>query len=187
MDSAEDKRRAAARPAPRAVDAFLAGLQAGTLGTLWMLAWMGFSAAWQRRSFWTAENLMASAFHPNGPIPPGFEWSSLSGLALYLLLYGSLGGLFAMLAARHHLPPVRAKLLAVVVALAWYYFSFQLFWKTFSPVIAYLHPGQSTVAGHLIYGLFLGRFYTHLVPAQKPYAGAEPGQETASDSVAPGA
>ena len=76
MDSAEDVRRAAAGQPPQTVDAFLAGLQAGMLGVLWMLAWMGFTAAWQRRSFWTAENLMASAFHPNGNLAAAFGWNT---------------------------------------------------------------------------------------------------------------
>src|SRR5437867_476971 len=48
---------------PDALSATLAGLQAGMLGVCWMLAWLGLSAKWQNRSFWTAENLMATAFY----------------------------------------------------------------------------------------------------------------------------
>jgi hypothetical protein len=187
MSGAEDERRAAAGQAPRTLDTSLAGLQAGMLGALWMLAWMGMSAAWQRRSFWTAENLMASAFHPNGAIPADFGWSAVTGLALYLLLYSLLGALFAMLPARRPLQPVRIMLLALVFALAWYYFSFHLFWRAVSPAIAFLHPERSTIVGHLIYGLFLGRFYTHYRPEEKPSPEGVTAAETTSDSIAPGA
>jgi len=75
--------------------AFLAGLQGGMVGVLWMLAWLGVSATWQRRSFWTAENLLASAFYGDTAIRDGFAFSTLSGLALYLLVYSILGALFA--------------------------------------------------------------------------------------------
>jgi len=82
------------RPAkPLAV--FLAGLQAGMIGICWMLAWLGLSAMGQRRSFWTAENLMASVFHGDAAIRRGFGFSTLSGIALYLLIYSLLGALFA--------------------------------------------------------------------------------------------
>ena len=186
MDNAEDYRRAAAGEAPRTADAFLAGLEAATLGTLWMLAWMGFSAAWQRRSFWTAENLLANAYHPNGAIPAGFGWSSISGLALYLLLYGLLGAVFAMLRAGHRPSPVGTMMLAMIFALAWYYFSFHLLWRAVSPAISFLHAERSTIAGHLIYGLSLGRFYSYFRPAEKPPSETV-AQETPSDPVAPGA
>ena len=87
------------RPA-KFLTAFLAGLQAGMVGVWWMLAWMGASAVWQRRSFWTPENLMASVFYGDAAIRPGFAASTVSGLALYVLLYSLLGAGFAMAAGR---------------------------------------------------------------------------------------
>src|SRR6266567_3487256 len=84
------------RPAS-ALAVFLAGLQAGTIAVLWMLAWMGVSAMWQRRSFWSAVNLMASILAGNSAIRNGFASSTWSGLALYLLIYSLLGAAFAVL------------------------------------------------------------------------------------------
>src|ERR1017187_1412226 len=75
---------------------FLAGLQAGMIGIGWMLAWLGLSAMGQRRTFWTAENLMASVFHGDAAIRRGFGFSTLSGIALYLLIYSLLGAAFAL-------------------------------------------------------------------------------------------
>ena len=87
------------RPAkPLAV--FLAGLQAGMIGICWMLAWLGLSAMGQRRSFWTAENLMASVFHGDAAIRRGFGTTTLSGIALYLLIYSLLGAVFALCCSR---------------------------------------------------------------------------------------
>src|SRR5947209_366470 len=88
------------------LQASMAGLQAGMVGVLWMLAWLGVSDAWQRRSFWTAENLFASAFYGESAIRRGFAFSTLSGLALYLILYSLLGAAFAA-AVRTQLPPGR--------------------------------------------------------------------------------
>src|ERR1035441_8353765 len=85
------------RPA-NPVAVFLAGLQAGMIGICWMLAWLGLGAMGQRRSFWTAENLVASVFHGGAAIRPGFGFSTLSGLALYLLIYSLLGAAFAVTA-----------------------------------------------------------------------------------------
>ena len=70
------------------------------LGVLWMLAWLGVSAAWQRLSFWAPENLMATAFYGGDGLSRDFSGHTISGMALYLLLYSTLGALFA-LAARN--------------------------------------------------------------------------------------
>ncbi len=107
------------RPA-NALSAFLAELQAGMLGVWWMLAWMGAGAVWQRRSFWTPENLMASVFRGNAAIRPGFVAGTVSGLALYVLLYSLLGAGFAMARrGRLPLPPPRLALASVAFALLW--------------------------------------------------------------------
>ena len=161
MDAATDL-----RPAP--VESFLAGLQAGMLGALWMLLWMGLTTTWQQRSFWIPENLMASAFHPQGDIAMDFGTATVSGLALYLLLYSLLGGGFALLAGRRHLRPARATLLALVFALAWYYGSFHLLWNSLAPAMVLLNPVRTAVIGHVIYGIALGRFPVHYPRYEKP-------------------
>jgi uncharacterized protein DUF6789 len=150
-----------------ALSAFLAGLQAGMLGVLWMLAWLGISAAWQQRSFWTAENLMASGFFGAGSIHSGFATQTLSGLALYLALYSLLGGLFALV-LRDRLPRLRTLLVAIAFAIAWYYLSFHLIWKSIMPLVALLHVQRYTVLGHLIYGTILGRYPLYLAGPAGP-------------------
>jgi hypothetical protein len=138
------------------------------LGVLWMLAWLGISAAWQQRSFWTAENLMASGFFGAGAIHSGFASQTLSGLALYLMLYSLLGGLLAM-ALRDRLTRLRTLLVTIAFALGWYYLSFHWIWRTVMPLVALLHVERSTVMGHLIYGTILGRYPAYLpAPATPP-------------------
>jgi hypothetical protein len=154
-------------PRPSTLTVTLAGLQAGMMGVCWMLAWLGISAKWQLRSFWTAENLMASVFYGDGAIRAGFAARTLSGLALYLLLYSSLGALFATLVA-DRLPRMRIVLLSVLFAMCWYYLSFQLLWKSMMPLVALLHSAQPTALGHVIYGTLLARYPVYLPRAAAP-------------------
>lgn len=140
-----------------AASAMLAGLQAGMTGALWMLAWMGVAAKWRRLSFWTAENLFATAFYGDAALVPGFSVRTVSGLALYLLIYSTLGALFALL-WRRSLPRTRMVLLGILFGAGWYYVSFRLLWRTAMPLAALLHPERITLIGHAVYGAMLGRY-----------------------------
>ena len=150
----------------------LAGLEAGMIAALWMLAWMGSNSAWQRRSFWTAENLLASTFYGGSAVRDGFSFGTISGLALYLLIYSSLGCLFAAI-FRLKVPPVRLLLASILVALAWYYVSFHVIWKTVSPLILLLHAERPTILGHVIYGAVLARYPRYLQLSTEPAANPE--------------
>lgn len=148
-------------PQPASLARFLAGLQAGMLGVLWMLAWMGVTSALARRSVWTAENLFATALHPDAGLD-GFGFSTLSGAALYLLLYSTLGGAFAVAITLRPLSALRRNMLAILFGLGWYFASFHGLWKAAAPLVAFLHPEESTIVGHIIYGALLGRFHSYL-------------------------
>ena len=127
------------------------------VGALWMLAWLGVSATWQLRSFWTPENLMATAFDRNATLPPGFTAGTCTGLALYLAIYSLLGAIFAAV-LRDRVARPRVMLLSVLFSLAWYYFSFRWAFKFTMPLVALLHVERSTMLGHLVYGTMLGRY-----------------------------
>lgn len=149
------------KPDPLPFPVPLAGLEAGMIAALWMLAWMGSNSAWQQRSFWTAENLLASTFYGGSAVRDAFSSRTISGLALYLLVYSSLGCLFAAV-FRLKLPPVRLLLASILGALAWYYVSFHLIWKAFSPLIPLLYAERPTILGHVIYGAVLARYPRYL-------------------------
>src|SRR6185295_4115873 len=118
MDTATETKPAGA------LSAILAGLQGGMLGAGWMLAWLGFSSVMQRRSFWASENLMATAFYGSSAVHEGFSGVTFSGLALYLLLYSSLGAAFAGV-VRERFSPGRILLIAILYGLTWYFVSFR--------------------------------------------------------------
>jgi hypothetical protein len=142
--------------------AALAGLQAGTIGTLAMLLWMGVSAVWQRRTFWTSANLLATIFYGGRAVHNGFSSSTFSGLALYLLLYSTLGLVFGAVAGARG-PSPRLMLAGIVTGLGWYYLSFHFLWSAAGPLIPLLHAVAPTVFGHIIYGVGIGRF-PHFLP-----------------------
>jgi len=141
---------------------FLAGLEGGTVGILWMLAWLGVSSVWQQRSFWAAENLMATAFDRSSNLSPAFSWATCAGLALYVLMYSALGAGFSSLLS-DRVPARRVMLLAVIFAVVWYYFSFGWSFKLALPLVSLLHVERATLIGHLLYGTMLGRYpvYVH--------------------------
>src|SRR5579863_10745655 len=145
MDAATESRDTKLRLAT-----FLAGLEGGTVGVLWMLTWLGVSSVWQQRSFWAPENLMATAFDRTSTLAPVFTWATCGGLALYVVLYSALGALFASV-VRNRVPRNRIMLLAVTCALAWYYFSFRWAFRLVLPLVALLHVERATLVGHLLY------------------------------------
>jgi hypothetical protein len=157
MDAAAQSQAAKLRLAT-----FLAGLEGGTVGVLWMLAWLGVSSAWQQRSFWAPENLMATAFDRNSTLAPAFTWATCGGLALYVLIYSLLGAAFSS-ALRDRVPQRRVMLIAVIFAVVWYYFSFRWTFRFALPLVALLHVEHTTLVGHLLYGTILGRYpgYVH--------------------------
>src|SRR5580658_5152301 len=142
---------------PGAFSTLLAGLQAGMLGALWMLAWLGVSSAWQNQGFWNSENLFATAFYGSDAVRSDFGSKTLPGLALYLLLYSLLGGVFA-LELRDRVRPFRLMLAGIVFALGWFYLSFHLIWKSAMPLVYLLYSDRPVAVGHLIYGICVGRF-----------------------------
>jgi hypothetical protein len=159
----------------RDFSAVFAGLQAGTAGAFVMLAWLGFSSALERRSFWTAENLMGSAISGHSAIRGGFAFSTVSGLSLYLALYGILGALFAVLMGRN-LRQLRLLAFGAFFGLCWYYVSFRLILKNVSPLVTLLHDEHPTLLANVIYGMLLARFPSYLrraegtVPEEAPPA-----------------
>jgi len=159
----------------RDFSAVLAGLQAGTAAAFVMLAWLGFSSALERRSFWTPENLIASAISGHSAIRSGFAFSTVSGLSLYLALYGLLGALFAVLMGRN-LRQLRLLSFGAFFGLCWYYLSFRLIWKNVSPLVTLLHDEHPTLLANVIYGMLLARFPSYLrraegaVPEEAPPA-----------------
>ena len=160
------------RPRAAALAAALAGMQSGLIGALCMLMWLGVLAEWQQRNFWIPVNLMASAFYGAGAVRSGFAAETVSGLAVYIALYTFLGAVLAFV-LRDRVSRLRTFLIGMAFALAWYYLTFRLLWKTVIPLAALLHVERTTAFGHLIYGAVLGGYPSRL-PKGKQMPSDEP-------------
>ncbi|HLY20568.1 MAG TPA: hypothetical protein VKR61_25245 [Bryobacteraceae bacterium] len=151
----------------READCLLAGLEAGIISALVLLAWLSLASAWYSHSIWTAANTMATTFYGEAALGGVFTSRTVAGLALYLILYGIIGALFGLaLASRGPGPGLRITMIGVVTGLGWYYLSFALLWRNLNPIITlYTHRGPM-IAGHVIYGGLLGRFPNYLPSAR---------------------
>ena len=168
------------------LDRALAGLQAGTVGVLNMLLWLGVCSVWRHESFWTGPNVLADAFYQSGTFHAGLEWSTAFGVALYILLYGVLGTLFALAAGRP-MTRLRLGLIAMAFGLGWYWITYRWLWRAAAPLAALLHGGHAAMLGHLLYGALLGRFPRYLPRAAAPETTppvAEPEAEVNSATLA---
>ena len=141
----------------READGLLAGLQAGVIAALILLGWLALASAWYRHSIWTAANIMATAFYGEAALSRDFSSRTVAGIALYLVLYGTIGALFGVTLASRD-ASLRMSLLGVLVGLGWYYLSFAILWPNINPLIPlYTHRGPMML-GHALYGGCLGRF-----------------------------
>jgi hypothetical protein len=153
---------AAAQQPVRPVHAtFLAGLQAGMMAVIVMLAWLGVSALWQGHTFWTTPNQMATLFHGGAAIRAGIGPFTPSGIALYVVSYSLLGAVFAMIAPRS-LTGLGMMLAGVLVAVGWYCLWFRVLGQSMMPLVWMLHAERPTVFGHVLYGVLLARFPVYL-------------------------
>lgn len=132
-----------------------------------MLAWLGIAATAVNHGFWSFENLFASAFRRHTAMAHGFEFATLSGAALWLLLYSGLGAAFAAL-VRDRLQPVRSGLFAILFSLAWFYLSFHWLWRHAMPLLYLFYPERPVLMGHVLYGICLARQRTYLPQEEEP-------------------
>ena len=147
-----------------------AGVETGVVAVLVMLGWLGLAALWYRKSFWTPPNLLAISFYGESALRNRFAATTFSGLALYLLIYGGLGALFA-LAVREHRNRLRITCLGMLAAIAWYYLSYGLLWKSWHPLIVLYTHDRPMFVGHVLYGALLGsypRYLRRLWPRKAP-------------------
>lgn len=160
-----------------------AGFQAGTFAVLVMLAGLGLASAWYRRTFWYVANLMASTFHGDEAVRAGFSWQTLSGIALYVILYSLFGALFGVVMG-DRFPRLRLALLGILCAIGWYYLWYWLLWPRLNPLIAIYTHDRPALWGHMVYGALLARYPVYLdrlrrVPPAPP---AQPVLTDANDS-----
>jgi hypothetical protein len=155
----------------RPLDGLLAGLASGVVAVLSLLSWLALASAWYRRSIWTTANIMATTFYGEAALRRNFTFRTLAGLALYVVVYGTIGALFGI-SLQTRGAGLRLVLVGVLVGLGWYYFSFVLLWRKLNPLITlYTHSGPM-IAGHMLYGGLLACFPRYLPAPPKPTSDA---------------
>lgn len=130
----------------------LAGLQAGMLGGLSLLAVLAVVSTLDRRSWWSYSNLLAACFYGPRTIGAGPGWPTVAGAALQMVIAGTAGALFGAAFGNHS-----GRRLALF-ALMWGFFVFfvsEQYYRFASPAVVEYMPRSAAVIGHMIYGLCL--------------------------------
>lgn len=151
----------------------LAGLQAGVLGGLAVLLFHMLDGAVRGDGFWAFPNLISSAFFPARALSLSLRWETVSGIALHLLISGLLGIVFSIFLARYLYHPLRCRVTALILALAWYYGAFRFLWPAVNPAVVLYQPFPGMVLGHVLFGVCMGlypRFVFDLGYLQPPPA-----------------
>lgn len=134
----------------------LAGLQAGMAGGLLVLVWLAVTSLFYRHTAWWVPNIYASTFFGDKSLRDTFTKYTWSGIALLLSQFAAFGALFAVI-ARQDRDRLRAVLFGVLASVGWYYLMFHGIWKSVSPLMLVYSPDRPIFAGHLLYGVWLGR------------------------------
>ena len=136
----------------------LAGIQAGIVGSLILLAYLALDAGWHSRSVWTIPNLLSCTFYGESAYIPGFGSRTGAGLALLLFIYGLLGALFGLVTQAQRKRTL-VTVWGVIFAVIWFFLSFRFLWRFIDPMVPIYSPDRAMLAGHFLYGAFLGRLF----------------------------
>jgi hypothetical protein len=153
----------------------MAGLECGVLGGVFMLVWLGLVSILQGRSVWSIPNLLASTFYGEAALRRGFRWTTLSGVAIHVILTVAAGIVFA-LAVNGMANRGRAMLLGLGAGMAWYFLSMGVFWKYVNPMVPLYSRGMGMFLAHVGLGLFLGSFPRFLRALEAPVHSPDPAE-----------
>jgi uncharacterized protein DUF6789 len=144
-----------ANPVSQRSHILLAGIEAGVVGGLLMMAWLGLVSLLYGRTVWHPANLIATTFYGEEALRRGFRWATLSGFSLHLVVCVTIAIAFGLLVNR--IPGRRrVLLLGLAAGLAWYLIGFTFFWRLVNPVVLEYRPSQAMLVAHLLFGVCLG-------------------------------
>lgn len=153
----------------------IAGVESGVIGGVFMLAWLALLSLFQGRSIWSVPNLLASTFYGEAALRRGFRWTSLSGVALHLIMTAMAGLMFG-LAVSGIASRSRVMLLGFASGMVWYFLWLGFFWKLMNPIVPVYGSGGGMLLAHLGLGYFLGSFPKYWSEL-KPAPAARPGPD----------
>jgi hypothetical protein len=155
--------------------AALAGVQAGVLGGLVMLAALSVAALLEHDAWWSYPNLIGATFYGTRALRSGAGWPTVAGISFQLVIAGCAGALFALTFGRTKAP------LRAVLGVAWgallFYLSRKMY-QEIAPLVALYAPDTSMLLGHMLLGAFLGRVRSAQTSAARAQ---EPRPDTAAD------
>lgn len=140
----------------------LAALQTGVLAGLVALIYVMLDSIVWRESPWLFPNLLSSVFYPSRALSLRFSGATVAGLALHVFISGAVGLLFSLALARFLYQPRRCRLVALVLALLWYYAAFRFVWPHINPAVVVYQPFPAVLFGHVLFGFCMG-FYPKFV------------------------
>ena len=157
----------------------LAGLQAGVVGVVWMLICFFAAALLSGGGLWSMPNLFATAFYGENAWQNGFFRDTWSGIALLVVLYGSIGVLWGCFWKDNRKPLL--SFYGALAGLAVYYLFFNVVWVHVNPTIPLYAPIRQMQVAHVLWGAALSkspgysnRIATALRPEPAPPASMHP-------------
>jgi hypothetical protein len=145
----------------------MAGVESGVLGGAFMLVWLGLVSLLHGRSVWSMSNLLASTFYGEAALRRGFRWTTLSGVALHVIMTAVAGLVFG-LAVSGIASRSRVMFLGLAAGMTWYYLGLDVFWKHLNPIVPLYFQGAGMLLAHLGLGYFLGSFPRYLGELSMP-------------------
>lgn len=133
----------------------LGGLQAGVAGALAMLACLAVGSLWDQRSVWVAPNLFATTFYGPGVYYNEYAGTAWAGVALLIVLYGSLGALWGCLWRDKQKRMLRV--LGALFGLVVYRILFDIVWPHVNGLVVLYAPNTQLEIGHVLWGILLAR------------------------------
>ncbi len=138
----------------------LAGIDAGALAALAVLAWFAVHARLLREPWWAKFNLAAAPLFGERVFYMGPGRATVAGAALLFILYTLLGVVFAFLAGNRG--PVRAFLLALLLMTLWQFFAQSYLWPRLDPYAVPYFLWPATIPAHAAAAVLLARFPSRL-------------------------
>lgn len=131
----------------------LAGLEASTVGVLWMAVCFALAAIAAGDGIWAVPNLFATAFYGDIAYQGSFGRSTWAGMALMIVLYGLLGVAWSCVVKGKRRPFLGVA--GALTGLAVYYLFFHLIWNFADPLIPLYAPIRQFQVAHALWGAAL--------------------------------
>ena len=133
----------------------LAGMEAGILGVLPMLGTVMIGGLANQHSAWFFPNLLGSTLYTLNMTSDNFSRVTLAGIALMVVGYGLLGGVWGAVWRERHIPFAPA--MGAVTGLILNYALFHWIGPRVNPIVALYAPTQQLRIAHILWGIILSQ------------------------------